>query len=111
MLGQILTRPFTSHGKKEGDDDERTALLGDNGDQDTRQPTQNKRKKASRPVSWSEVFSPQSSLVLLAYSMLAMHNMAFDSLLPVFLHHPEQDLNGPDVQLPFKFIGGFGVGK
>lgn len=115
MLGQMLTRLFTSRGKGEGDDDddddERTALLGDNDDRTTEQPTQNKRKKASRPVSWSEVFSPQSSLVLLAYSMLAMHNMAFDSLLPVFLHHPEQDLNGPDVQLPFKFIGGFGVGK
>lgn len=44
--------------------------------------------------------------------MLSMHNMAFESLLPVFLHFPEQHMDGnPGVQLPFKFIGGFGVGE
>jgi hypothetical protein len=44
--------------------------------------------------------------------MMAMHNMAFDSLLPVFLHTPLQRLDGnPEVRLPFKFIGGFGVGR
>lgn len=41
-----------------------------------------------------------------------MHTMAFDSLIPVFLHYPEQQMHGnPNVQLPFKFIGGFGVGR
>ncbi|EYE94399.1 MFS transporter [Aspergillus ruber CBS 135680] len=111
LVGQVLTRPCTSRRKtvnSEAGDDERTALLGEDGDngQTDRQP---KQKPAGR-TSWREVFSTQSVLVLMAYGMLAMHNMAFDSLLPVFLHFPEQELDGnPDVQLPFKFIGGFGV--
>lgn len=43
---------------------------------------------------------------------MAMHSMAFDSLFPVFLHYPEQDFySNPDVHLPFKFAGGFGVGE
>lgn len=42
---------------------------------------------------------------------MSMHAMAFDSVLPVFLHSPEQQYEGnPDVKLPFKFTGGFGVG-
>jgi hypothetical protein len=37
--------------------------------------------------------------------------MAFDSVFPVFLHYPVQDLHdNPNVQLPFKFASGFGVG-
>lgn len=66
--------------------------------------------KAKRP-SWGQVLTPQSILVLIAYAMLAMHSMAFDSLFPVFLHYRPQNLEGnPDVNLPFKFAGGFGVG-
>lgn len=102
----MLTRPCTLRRKTDyvEEDDERTALLGE--DQD-RQP---KKQKPARRTSWREVFSTRSILVLMAYGMLAMHNMAFDSLLPVFLHFPEQQMDGnPDVQLPFKFIGGFGV--
>lgn len=111
LLGQVLTHPCTSGRKcviSEVEGDERTALLGEEGDDDqaVRQPKQ----KPARRTSWREVFSTQSTLVLMAYGMLAMHNMAFDSLLPVFLHFPEQQMDGnPDVQLPFKFIGGFGV--
>ncbi|PYH43291.1 MFS transporter [Aspergillus saccharolyticus JOP 1030-1] len=109
VLGQALTRPCRSarSDKKSrlsaaiaGADEERTALLG-----------QRRRagKKARKP-SWAEVFSPQSNLILVAYSLMSMHTMAFDSLLPVFLHTPVQQLEGnPDVHLPFKFIGGFGV--
>lgn len=111
LVGQVLTRPCTSRRKtvnSGAEDDERTALLGEGGDdgQTDRCPKQ----KPGRRTSWREVFSTQSVLVLMAYGMLAMHNMAFDSLLPVFLHFPEQEMDGnPDVQLPFKFIGGFGV--
>lgn len=111
-LGQILTRPCTSREKvseQKAQHDERTSLLGDG--QTVEQARQKKAKKPRQP-SWREVFSAQSGLVLIAYSMLSMHNMAFESLLPVFLHFPEQLMDGnPDVQLPFKFIGGFGVGE
>lgn len=30
-------------------------------------------------------------------------------LIPVFLHHPPQDPNDPNISLPFKFSGGFGI--
>lgn len=30
-------------------------------------------------------------------------------MIPVFLHHPPQDINDPAVSLPFKFAGGFGI--
>ncbi|EAW08355.1 MFS transporter [Aspergillus clavatus NRRL 1] len=108
-LGQALTSGCTGRRQKSlyletQEDDERTALLGNHG------KASRSTGKATKRPSWKEVFSPQSTLVLAAYSMLAMHNMAFDSLLPVFLHTPLQRLDGnPDVKLPFKFIGGFGV--
>ncbi|KAJ5818452.1 MFS transporter [Penicillium riverlandense] len=106
VLGQTLTRSCTSRSKRDtldskAADEERRALLpGDRGtgNRPTRRPT------------WGQVFTPQSNLVLLAYTLMAMHSMAFDSLFPVFLHYPDQDFyNNPDVHLPFKFAGGFGV--
>lgn len=105
ILGQMLTRSCTLNRRTSKQDSERTALLG--------QDTQAKPKHSNRKrPSWRQVFSPQSNLILLAYGMMSMHAMAFDSLIPVFLHYPEQQMhNNPDVQLPFKFIGGFGVGK
>lgn len=130
ILGQALTsgctrschRRRSSHPVKRLDDDETTALLAGDEEldeedfyQETRvqQPTSPRKKqggKAKRP-SWGQVLTPQSILVLIAYAMLAMHSMAFDSLFPVFLHYHPQDLEGnPDVELPFKFAGGFGVG-
>lgn len=30
-------------------------------------------------------------------------------MIPVFLHHPPQDPNDPNIILPFKFAGGFGI--
>jgi hypothetical protein len=73
--------------------------------------SQSQKTKPRKRPSLKDVLTPQSNLVLLAYGMMALHSMAFDSLFPVFLHHPEQDLvDNPDVNLPFKFTGGFGLG-
>ncbi|KAJ9387194.1 hypothetical protein DTO063F5_3289 [Paecilomyces variotii] len=130
ILGQVLTSACTgsrsrrrsAHPVKRLDDDETTALLAGDEEVDeedfyqesqvqgptTPQKNQNSGK-AKRP-SWGQVLTPQSILVLIAYAMLAMHSMAFDSLFPVFLHYRPQNLEGnPDVNLPFKFAGGFGV--
>ena len=67
--------------------------------------------KKSDPPAFSEVFTPQSNLNLTAYTLLALHSMAYDQLMPVFLHHPRQEhWNGnADVQLPLKFAGGFNL--
>jgi hypothetical protein len=71
------------------------------------------RSKKSVPVapSYWEVFSPQSNINLLTYTLLALHSIAYDQLLPVFMHLPPQlDRSiSPDVQLPLKFAGGFGI--
>ncbi|KAE8371793.1 major facilitator superfamily domain-containing protein [Aspergillus bertholletiae] len=105
VLGKMLTSCSTSREEKARytvQDDENTPLLGG-------KPPQKKEAPVKRP-SWKEVFTPQSKLVLIAYALMSMHTMAFDSLLPVFLHTPVQQLHdNPDVHLPFKFIGGFGV--
>ncbi|KAF5015300.1 hypothetical protein F66182_13416, partial [Fusarium sp. NRRL 66182] len=68
-----------------------------------------KKKTSSK---FKTIFTPQSNLTLIVYGMLAMHSMGFDSLFPVYLHHPQQDMtNDPDVKLPFKFTSGFGLGS
>ena len=63
------------------------------------------------PPSYREVFSYQSNLNLLTYSLLALHSVAYDQLLPIFMHYPPQTdrSSNPNVQLPFKFTGGFGI--
>lgn len=105
MLGKALTSSCISrenHVKPEAQDEERTSLL-----------PENTKRKPRRPVlrpTWAQVFTPQSNLVLLTYTLMAMHSMAFDTVIPVFLHYPKQEFhNNPDVKLPFQFVGGFGV--
>ena len=63
------------------------------------------------PPPYREVFSRQSNINLLTYSILALHSMAYDQILPIFMHYPPQvdRSSNPDVQLPFKFTGGFGI--
>ena len=66
---------------------------------------------SSSPPSYREVLSPQSNINLLAYTLLALHSIAYDQLIPVFMHLPPQvnRSTSPEVSLPFKFAGGFGV--
>jgi len=40
---------------------------------------------------------------------LAMHSVAYDQLLPIFMHYPVQSSHDREVHLPFKFAGGFGI--
>lgn len=108
-LGQALTGSCVSRKRQAGSknlDEERTLLL----------PGKNKdNSKETRPVkrpSWSQVFTPQSNIVLVSYTLMSGLGMAFDSVFPVFLHYPVQDLyDNPDVKLPFKFASGFGIGQ
>ncbi|GLI77446.1 hypothetical protein PoHVEF18_005736 [Penicillium ochrochloron] len=107
-LGKALTRPCVSSRRRQaelkGVDEERTALLP-GGIQ-----AQKKIKKPVTRPSWSQIFTPQSKLILLSYTLMSGLGMAFDSVFPVFLHYPVQDLHdNPNVQLPFKFASGFGV--
>lgn len=56
-----------------------------------------------------EVFTSQTSINLVCYTFLAMHSVASDQLMPIFLHHPVQPSDDPEISLPFKFAGGFGL--
>lgn len=70
-----------------------------------------KKGPAPPPPGFREVLNYQSVLNLILYAVLALHNLAYDQLLPIFMHHPSQDHSpaNPDYQPPFKFSGGFGL--
>ena len=57
------------------------------------------------------VFSRQSNINLLTYCLLALHSVAYDHPLPIFMHYlPQLDQSvNPNVRLPLKFTGGFGI--
>ncbi|KAJ4368599.1 hypothetical protein N0V86_009506 [Didymella sp. IMI 355093] len=56
-----------------------------------------------------DVLTYQTTLNLVVYTLLALYSIAYDQLIPVFLHHPPQDHDDPNISLPFKFSGGFGI--
>ncbi|KAF2469179.1 MFS general substrate transporter [Lindgomyces ingoldianus] len=56
-----------------------------------------------------DVLTCQTTLNLVAYTFIALYSLAYDQLLPVFMHHPPQSIDDPGVNLPLKFSGGFGL--
>ena len=80
-------------------------------DQNGQNGSKTRNVSSVAPPSYREVFQPQSNINLLAYSLLALHSVAYDQLLPVFMHlnpQPHRSTN-PAVHFPFKFAGGFGI--
>ena len=68
------------------------------------------KEPAPPPPSFREVLHKQSILNLGTYTILAMHSMAYDQLLPVFMQHdpiwaPESTPYSP----PLQFAGGIGL--
>lgn len=94
------------------DDEQSAPLLKDSPETPTRpdhpSPAVEVKKKKS---TYREIFTPQSNINLLVYTILALHSIAYDQLLPVFMHYPPQHhrSSDPRVHLPFKFTGGFGI--
>ena len=80
-----------------------------NGSSDTYAETADETQKPM--PTWRDVLEKQSCLNLAAYGLLCMHSLSYDQILPVFMHHPIQSPNSTGVQLPFKFSGGFGIGR
>lgn len=64
--------------------------------------------KKARPTV-RDVLTYQTTLNLIVYTLLALYTLAFDQLLPVFMHHPPQFYGDPHRSLPLKFAGGFGI--
>ncbi|KAI6366712.1 hypothetical protein MCOR25_005079 [Pyricularia grisea] len=109
-LGEKLTRPFKSRKRPQHRpsfvDGEATAPLLP-------------RPAAAEPANSStasqskakirDIFTYSTVMNLICYTFLAMHSVAFDQLLPVFLHHPHQKSTPENTSLPFRFSSGFGL--
>src|SRR5690606_20864586 len=61
------------------------------------------------PVTTRDIFTYQTSINLVSYTVLALHSVAYDQVLPVFLNYPRGAPGDSTSRLPFKFTGGFGV--
>ncbi|KAH7406449.1 major facilitator superfamily domain-containing protein [Phaeosphaeria sp. MPI-PUGE-AT-0046c] len=112
-LTSLVRRTFGVGKEKKSINDEREPLL--NGQTKVSEDEQEQllgvasdiiKEKAPRI---KDVLSYQTSLNLLVYTLLAFYTMAYDQLLPVFMHHPPQSPDDPSVKLPLKFSGGFGI--
>ena len=122
ILGKLLTQPFQKRKPRlmpEHDSEQTASLLRHRrmsststfDDQTGQAGSKTRNVSSIAPPSYREVFQPQSNMNLLAYSLLALHSVAYDQLLPVFLHltpQPHRSMN-PAVHFPFKFAGGFGI--
>lgn len=71
------------------------------------------KKPDPPPPSYREVLNYQSILNLVVYTLLALHSLGYDQLLPVFMHTPPQrhpiPPDTPNNGNPLKFAGGFGL--
>ncbi|KAI0107326.1 MFS general substrate transporter [Hypoxylon sp. NC0597] len=67
------------------------------------------RAEKPKPLPISAIFSRQTTVNLIAYTFLALHSVAFDQALPVFLNYPPQVHTPENTSLPFVFSGGFGL--
>ena len=121
-MGKLLIRLFTRKKQKAnwihieeptstGLKSSRTGSISTSGEDDQPIEGADKNAESTASPSYREVFSPQSNINLLVYTLLALHSIAYDQLLPIFMHLPPQDhsSSNPEVQLPFKFAGGFGL--
>ncbi|KAI1823202.1 major facilitator superfamily domain-containing protein [Xylaria intraflava] len=83
-------------------------LQGDGVSKSARATRDAQLEKPARP-SMSAVFTRQTVINLVAYTFLALHSVAFDQVLPVFLNYPPQEHTSLNTSLPFFFSGGFGL--
>ncbi|KAF2168562.1 hypothetical protein M409DRAFT_53220 [Zasmidium cellare ATCC 36951] len=77
-------------------------------DEEDGEPYETKPKLA--PPSWREVVNRQAFINLIVYTLLAMHSMAFDQIVPVYMQHSPIGKEGSTpYEPPLKFAGGFGL--
>ncbi|KAK4231731.1 hypothetical protein QBC38DRAFT_465418 [Podospora fimiseda] len=110
VLGEKLTRPFRKERKRERRrqsfvDAEASAPLLPAAPSSSASSTTTEDKS----VSLRDIFAPQTSINLLCYTFLALHSVAYDQILPVFLNYPRVIPDETNTRLPFKFTGGFGL--
>ena len=97
--------------------DEREPLINrPTGDEETFLITTEPKDPPPPAPSYSEVLNKQAVLNLGVYTLLALHNMGFDQLLPVYMQYPPLksriDSSATSILAssnPLKFAGGFGL--
>lgn len=110
-IGAKITRCCSGRkdGKSPASDDETTSLLSNSSSSDEEECTEPVSKgivvDEAPPIS--HAFTFQSTMNIVFYAFLALHTVAFDQLMPVFLSYSRQD--PAKIKLPFKFAGGFGL--
>lgn len=113
MLGQLLLKPCSRRPKQRrrawSTDDEADPFLPGTSSEMSSPVAKHDAQPLKQHPGWSEVFSRQSNINLVVYTLLAMHSVAFDQLLPIFMHFPVQSGRDPRLHLPLKFSGGFGI--
>ncbi|KAK0656558.1 major facilitator superfamily domain-containing protein [Cercophora newfieldiana] len=108
-LGEKLTRPFNAHPRPRNrrrsfmDAEASAPLLN------TRSSSRSTTTKPAKPPGYSDIFTSQTIINLISYTFLALHSVAYDQVLPVFLNYPVQIPDETNTHLPFKFTGGFGL--
>ncbi|KAG5952998.1 hypothetical protein E4U53_007226 [Claviceps sorghi] len=114
-VGKRLSRAFTRRqrdGFPGGDNQRRRSFVDDGA---TAPLLSNRRiphnKKAGRPppVTFLDIFTTQTNLVMVAYFFLAFHSVAYDQNVTVFLNYPLVEHTPDNTRLPFYFNGGFGL--
>ncbi|TPX17196.1 uncharacterized protein E0L32_003314 [Thyridium curvatum] len=110
VLGEKLTRSFQRHPRPHL---RRHSLV----DAEASAPllTQDERDPADLIVDITpepktgDIFTYDTIMALVCYTFLALHSVAYDQVLPVFLNYPTQVPDKHNTKLPFKFSGGFGL--
>ncbi|KAF2197833.1 MFS general substrate transporter [Delitschia confertaspora ATCC 74209] len=119
LLGQKLTsfvrkvcRISTLNGKGKPETEpllDPTRHIKSRDDEESRPDRGAKPSEPEAKPRYRDILNTQTSLNLLVYTLLALYSLAYDQLLPVFMHHPTQPIDDPNVLLPLKFSGGFGI--
>lgn len=125
-LGDNLVKAVKGHSLKLGelahlrkgdakdDSGEREPLLQGTIDEESLPPQD--EEPPPPPPSYREVLNSQAVLNLVVYTLLALHNMGFDQLLPVYLQYPPLGSRTDETAMstltshnPLKFAGGLGL--
>ncbi|KAH6687873.1 major facilitator superfamily domain-containing protein [Plectosphaerella plurivora] len=107
-MGKRITRPFRRMSPNRA---RRTSFVDGEATAPLLPTRSNSRRVYTRAVkpSMSEVFTKDTTVGLIAYTFMALHSVAYDQVLPVFLNLPAHDQTPENSNFPFQFTGGFGL--
>ncbi|KAI1264905.1 major facilitator superfamily transporter [Xylariaceae sp. FL1019] len=114
ILGQRITEAFQDHPLRRQHKLRRYSIQDAEASAPLLQPNTNSLNiptKIEKPTPSTTVFTRQTCINLISYTFLALHSVAFDQVLPVFLNYPVRSASpsSPSPTNPLFFSGGFGL--